>query len=163
MMVDLNSCIRPYAVDSARKILLKSGATNALIDFDKDVATIGKQSDGANWLVGMRYPDGSRTAIERFKVNNRGYTVRGNYEKSLKINGERFSRILSPVDGHPIPGLLGVAVIADTCLTACSAASIARLKTEANALKWLDKLGLPWLAIDRALTCHGPLVRKKPG
>lgn len=158
MQLDLNSCIRPYAVDCARKLLVKYGINNALIDLDKDVATIGKQGDGANWLVGVRFPDASRTAIERFKLNDRAYAIRGNFENALQINGERFSRALSPVDGHPVPGLLGVAVIADTCLTACSAASIARLKTEKNALKWLTGLGLPWLAIDRDFKCHGPVL-----
>ena len=157
MLLDLNSCIRPYAVDCVRKLLVKFGVKNALVDLDSDVATIGKQADGANWLVGTRYPDGLRTAIERFKLNNRGYAIRGDFENSLKINGERFSRVLSPVDGQPLPGLLGVAVIADTCLTACSAASVARLKTEKNALKWLENLGLPWLGIDRNLNCHGPM------
>ena len=159
MFLNLNSCVRPYAVDCVKRLLIKSGITNALIDLDRDVATIGKQPDGANWLIGTRYPSGPSTAIERFKLNNKAYALRGDFEKCLKIEGERFSRALSPVDGLPIPGLLGVAVIAESCLTACSAASIARLKTEDNALKWLSTLGLPWLAIDRELNCHGPLSR----
>ncbi|MEH6569655.1 MAG: FAD:protein FMN transferase [Halioglobus sp.] len=158
MQLNLNSCIRPYAVDCVRKLLLKYGVKNALIDLDKDVATIGKQGDGANWLVGVRYPDGSRTAIERFKLNNKAYAIRGNFENALQIDGERFSRALSPIDGQPIPGLLGVAVIADTCLTASGAASVARMKTQNNALKWLDELGLHWLAIDRNFKCHGPVL-----
>jgi thiamine biosynthesis lipoprotein len=65
---------------------------------------------------------------------------------------------LSPIDGQSIPGLLGVAVLADTCLTACSAASVARLKTEAAAMQWLESLGYPWFAIDRSMNCHGPLA-----
>lgn len=158
MTIDLNSCTRPYAVDCVSKLLVKAGVTNALIDLDHDVATIGKQSDGANWLVGIRCPDGPRTTIERYKLNNKGYTVRGNFEKILQIDGERFPRALSPVDGHPVPGLLGIAVMADTCITACSAVSVARLKTEENALTWLDSLGLPWLAIDRELNCHGSIL-----
>jgi thiamine biosynthesis lipoprotein len=158
MQLELNSCIRPYAVDRVRKLFVKLGVNNALIDLNKDVTTIGKQSDGANWLVGVRFPDASRTAIERFKLNNKAYAIRGNFENAIQINGERFSRALSPVDGDPVPGLLGVAIIADTCLTACSAASLARLKTEKNALKWLSGLGLPWLAIDRDFKYHGPIL-----
>jgi len=75
----------------------------------------------------------------------------------VTIGGENFGRALSPVDAQPLLGLLGVAVIAENCLTACSAASIARLKTEQSGLQWLEKLGLPWMAIDRKLQCHGPL------
>lgn len=157
MLIDLNNCIRPYAIDSVRKVLLKSGANNALIEMDQDIATIGKQPDGANWLVGSRFPKGARTAIARLKLNNKGYAIRGDYEQAAVQHGERFGRALSPIDGQAIPGLLSVAVIADNCLTACSAASVARLKTEASGIKWLEKLGLPWMAVDRQLNCVGPL------
>jgi thiamine biosynthesis lipoprotein len=157
MLIDLNSCIRPYAIDSVRKILLQGGVSNALIEMDKDIATIGKQPDGANWLVGVRFSRGTRPAITRLKLNNKGYAMRGDFERAVSQGGERFGRALSPVDGLPIPGLLSVAVIADNCLTACSAASVARLKTESAGLNWLENLGFPWMAIDRQLNCHGPL------
>ena len=76
----------------------------------------------------------------------------------MKLHGERFSQSLSPVDGQPIPGLLAVAVISDSCLAACSAAGMAMVKPEPSALNWLASLGLPWVAIDRELNCHGPLA-----
>jgi thiamine biosynthesis lipoprotein len=157
MLIDLNSCVRPYALDSVRKMLLKHEVASAFLEMGRDVATIGKQVDGANWLVGARVPKGSRTAIFRLKMNNKGFAIRGNFEQPVIQDGERFGRALSPVDGLAIPGLLSVAVIADNCLTACSAASVARLKTEASGIKWLEKLALPWMAVDRQLNCHGPL------
>ncbi len=160
MLIDLNSCIRPYALDSVRKLLLKNGVNNAYIEMDQEVASIGKQPDGANWLVGVRIPKGSRAAIVRIKLNHKGFAIRGDFEQTVTQDGEHFGRALSPVDGQPIPGLLSVAVIAENCLTACSAASVARLKTEASGIKWLEKLGLPWLAVDRQLNCHGPLTPK---
>ena len=157
MQIDLDSCIRPYAVDSVRKLFLRSGVEHGLIEMDRDVASIGRQPDGANWLVGVRHPRGPRTAIARLKLNDKGFTMRGNFEQRTKIDGEYFGRALSPVDGQPLPGLLSVAVIADSCLTACSAASIARLKTEQGGVRWLETLGMPWMAIDRGLNCIGPL------
>ena len=48
MAINLDSCIRPYAVNSVRKLLIKNGVSNALIDLDQDVVSIGKQPDGAN-------------------------------------------------------------------------------------------------------------------
>lgn len=158
MLIDLNSCIAAYAVDSVRKALKRNQVESALIEMDRDVATIGKQPDGANWLVGVRHPKGSRTAITRLKVNGRGFAMRGDFERCITVDGENFGRGLSPVDGKPIPGLLSVVVVADSCLTACSAASIARLKTEQAAIHWLEGLELPWMAIDRNLACHGPLA-----
>jgi FAD:protein FMN transferase len=160
MFIDLNSCIRPYALDSVRKLLLKIELNSAFIEMDQEVASIGKEPDGANWLVGVRAPKGSRAAIVRIKLNHKGFAIRGDFEQTVTHCGEHFGRALSPVDGQHIPGLLSVAVIADNCLTACSAASVARLKTEATGIKWLEKLGLPWLAVDRQLNCHGPLALK---
>ncbi len=158
MHIDLNSCVRPYAVDRTCKLLSAQGARNVLVDLDTDIATCGKQPDGANWLVGIRHPLGNRTAITRVKLNQKGYAVRGDFENPLMLAGERFSRALSPVDGKPVPGLLTVAVVADSGLEACTAANIARLKTESAALKWLDTLGLKWLAVTRNLECVGPLA-----
>lgn len=158
MLIDLNNCVRPYALDSVRKILLSHGVSSAFIEMGRDATTIGKQPDGANWLVGARVPKGPRAAIFRLKLNNKGFAMRGNFEQAVLRDGEHFGRALSPVDGHAIPGLLSVAVIGENCLTACSAASVARLKTEASGIKWLEKLGLPWMAVDRQFNCHGPLA-----
>lgn len=158
MLIDLNSCICAYAADSVRKILIRNGAQSAMVEMDRDVATIGRQPDGANWLVGARHPSGSRTAITRLKVNGQGFAMRGDFERRTEIGGENFGRGLSPIDGQPVPGLLSVMVLAESCLTACSAASIARLKTEQAAISWLEGLDMPWMAIDRELGCHGPLA-----
>ncbi len=158
MLIDLNSCVRPYAVDTVLKLLRRNGAESAMIEMGADSGTIGRQADGANWTVGVRFPRGSRTGIARLKLNNRGFAVRGDFERAVTINDELFGRTLSPVDGLPIPGLLSVVVVADNCLTACSAASIARTKSESNGIKWLKQLGFPWMAIDRNLNCHGPLA-----
>jgi thiamine biosynthesis lipoprotein len=157
MLINLNSCVRPYAVDSVRRIFAKEGVKSAMISLDHDVATIGRQHDGANWLVGIKHPKGSGAAITRVKLNNKGYSVRGDFEHCQIIDKERFGSALSPVDGRPIPGLVSVGVMADTCLAACGAASIAHIKTEQAGLRWLAQLGLPWVAVDKNLQCHGLL------
>ncbi|MBN7795123.1 FAD:protein FMN transferase [Parahaliea mediterranea] len=159
LMLNLDSCICPYVVDSLRRLLLREGVTSALIDLDRDVGTIGRQPDGANWLVGIRYPHGSRTAIHRMKLNNACYSQRGNFERRLMINGEHFGQAFSPADGYPIPGPLSVAVAAPQALEACAAATVARFRAEQEALDWLSALNLPWLSIDRSRGCHGPLAR----
>tara|TARA_R110002110_G_scaffold415748_1_gene654889 strand:- start:133004 stop:133915 length:912 start_codon:yes stop_codon:yes gene_type:complete len=158
MLLDLNTCVRPYAVDCIKRKLARQGARFALIEIGQDFATIGKQVDGSNWLIGSRFPKNGRAAVTRLKLNNSSFATRGNFEKSVAIDGELFGRALSPIDGQFIPGLLSVGVMAEDCLTACSAASVARFKTEAAGLRWLEKLGMPWLAIDRQLICHGPLA-----
>jgi thiamine biosynthesis lipoprotein len=157
MLVNLDSCVRPYAADCIRRILASQGVRSALISLDEDITTIGKQPDGANWLVGVKHPKSNGVAIARLKLNNRGYSIRGDFENCLTMHNERFGRAFSPIDGHPIPGLLCVGVMANTALEACGAANVAQVKTEKQALNWLSTLDLPWFAIDRNLTCHGLL------
>jgi thiamine biosynthesis lipoprotein len=157
-ILDLNSCIRPHAVDSAIRAMKKAGASSAMVDLNSDRATLGKQPDGSNWLCGIRYPRGKGGAISRIKLNGAGFSIRGDYEQSLSIDGERYSRAVSPIDGLPVPGLLTVAVVGDRAIDAFGATTVARFKTEPAALEWLSELGLPWFAIDRVLNCHGPLI-----
>jgi thiamine biosynthesis lipoprotein len=157
MLINLDSCVRPYAVDSIKRIFASKGIRSAMISLDEDIATIGKQPDGANWLVGVKHPKNKGVAIARLKLNNCGYSIRGDFENCLNMHNERFGRALSPVDGHPIPGLLCLGVMAKTALEACGAANVAQVKTEKQALNWLNKLDLPWFAIDRDLNCHGLL------
>jgi thiamine biosynthesis lipoprotein len=157
MLINLDSCVRPYAVDSIRRIFASKGVRSALISLDEDITTIGKQPDGANWLVGVKHPKSNGVAIARLKLNDQGYSIRGDFKKCLKMHNERFGRALSPIDGHPIPGLLCVGVMANTALEACGAANVAQVKTEQQALIWLSKLDLRWFAIDRNLNCHGLL------
>ena len=158
MAIDLNTCIRPYALDRTRRLLSSHDVGSALISLDTDVVTLGKQPDGSNWLIGVRHPLGNRTTITRLKLNQKGYSIKGSFENTLMLGNEVFSRALSPIDGQPVPGLLSVAVVADNCLDACSAACIARLKTEQAAVKWLDGLGLKWMAINRQMQPLGPLA-----
>ena len=68
--------------------------------------------------------------------------MRGDFERRTRFNDENFGRGLSPIDGYPIPGMLSVSVVADSCLEACGASSVARLKTEKAAISWLENLGL---------------------
>lgn len=150
MHLRLDDCARAYAADMVKRKLTAAGVTSALIDLDKDKTTIGRQPDGSNWLIGVRHTDAtSLMAVTRYKANDCSFSIRGNFEETLWFQDEEFGYALSAIDGLPIPGLLSVAVFADTCLEAGSAASIARVKTEQAALGWLGGIGLSYLAIDR--------------
>ena len=46
MLIDLNSCVRPYVIDCVRKLLEDQGTQHALLEIDRDIATLGKQPDG---------------------------------------------------------------------------------------------------------------------
>ncbi len=157
--INIDACARAYALDCMRSILVRHGVRHACIELARDAVTIGKQPDGANWLIGVRSPLGAKSTIRRIKVNDRGFSQRGVFDHLYTFNGESYGNALSPVDGYPLPGLVSVGVIADSCLDAYCAATVARMKTEQAGIAFLNKTALPWLAINRELASAGPLAR----
>ncbi|MFP5305244.1 MAG: FAD:protein FMN transferase, partial [Gammaproteobacteria bacterium] len=51
--------------------------------------------------------------------------------------------------GWPVDGFASVSVIADQCIVAGTATTVALLKGVDEGRRWLEGLGLPWLAVHR--------------
>ena len=68
----------------------------------------------------------------------------GDYERFQLIDGVRYSHILNPKTGWPVTGLRAVSIIAEYCVVAGSAATIAMLKAN-KGLTWLRSSELPFL------------------
>jgi len=157
MELDFGGCVKEYAADSAAMQLRRHGVTSALVDLAGDIAAVGAPTGASGWPVGIRHPVDKDNAVARVLLPEGGLASSGDYERCLEIDGKRYGHILHPRTGWPTQGLVAVSVLARQCLVAGSSATIAMLKPTDEALAWLDKLGLPWLAIDADLTCHGNL------
>ncbi|HEY6131182.1 MAG TPA: FAD:protein FMN transferase, partial [Halioglobus sp.] len=97
------------------------------------------------------------SAVARLLLPEGGLASSGDYERCMEIDGIRYGHILHPRTGWPAQGLGAVSVLAEQCLVAGSSATVAMLKPAAAALEWLASLGLPWLAVDADMVCHGSL------
>jgi thiamine biosynthesis lipoprotein len=158
MELDFGGCVKEYAADSAAMQLRRHGVGCALVDLAGDMAAIGVPTGTAGWPVGIRHPAEKDRALAQVLLPEGGLASSGDYERFLEIDGKRYGHILHPRTGWPVQGLVAVSVLAGQCLVAGSSATIAMLKPAGEALDWLDKLGLPWLAIDANLSCHGTLA-----
>lgn len=157
MEIDFGGLVKEYACDSVVKVLREKGLNHALVDLGGDIAVTGHQHNGDPWTIGIRRPEPKSQAIAQVKISAGGLASSGDYERYIEIEGQRYGHILDPETGWPIEGLTAVSVIADQCLVAGSAATIAMLKPPAQALDWLEQLGLPWFAVDSKLQCHGQI------
>jgi len=86
-----------------------------------------------------------------------GLASSGDYERFMLVNGIRYSHLLNPITGWPVESLASVTVIADQCVIAGSATTVAMLKGE-QGLAWLESLGLPYLAIGRDGQQYGDIT-----
>ena len=164
MEIDFGGCVKEYASDSAAAVLAKHGIKHALVDLAGDIAALNGQFNEPfheqPWQIGIRHPREQGHAIAQVSLISGGLATSGDYERCIELDGTRYGHILNPHTGWPSQGLIGVSLIAEQCLVAGSTATIAMLKPAAEALEWLAALGLPWLAIDAELACHGTLQHK---
>jgi thiamine biosynthesis lipoprotein len=158
MELDFGGCVKEYAADSAAAQLRRRGINSALVDLAGDMAALGAPAGAPGWPVGIRHPAQRETAVARVSLPEGGLASSGDYERCLVIEGKRYGHILHPRTGWPVGGLVAVSVLAPQCLVAGSSATVAMLKPADEALDWLGQLGLPWLAVDARLGCHGTLA-----
>ena len=71
----------------------------------------------------------------------------GDFERCIEVDGIRYGHILNPKTGWPVRHLAAVSVLADLCVVAGSASTIAMLK-EAEGPAWLQNLGVAHMWVD---------------
>ncbi len=158
MELDFGGCVKEYACDSAATALRQAGVEAALVDLAGDMAMFGTPPGESAWDIGIRHPRHHQQAIAHIALAGGALASSGDYARCITLEGKTYGHILNPVTGWPVAGLVAVSVSAGQCLVAGSTATIAMLKPAREALAWLEALGLPWLAVDAALNCHGSIA-----
>ncbi len=150
MEIDLGGFGKEYAADRVALLCREQGIVAGLIDLGGDVCIVGPHPDGRPWQIGIRNPRDPETAIASLPISRGALATSGDYERFMEIDGRRYCHLLDPRTGWPVEGLACVSVVADQCLVAGTATTIAMLKGRRGA-RWLADLGLPhlWVAQDQ--------------
>ena len=152
MNVDFGGIVKEYAADTLAVLAKKFGVQYGLINLGGDIAIVGNKPDGIAWKVGITDPRGTETKIASIDVYSGGLATSGDYKRYFIYEGKRYSHILNPKTGFPCAGLRAVSVAANLCTVAGSIATIAMLKDEPEAIKWLNDLEVPFVAMDSNLS-----------
>lgn len=160
MEMDFGGIVKEYAVDRVASLCLEHGIRNGMINLGGDIRLIGPHPDGHPWAVGIQHPRRQGQAMESIKLGTGAIASSGDYERCITINGVRYGHIFNPRTGWPVRHLAAVSVVADHCVVAGSASTIAMLKEE-NGPRWLARLGLPhlWVGVDGSV--GGSLARSR--
>ena len=151
MNIDFGGVVKEYAADTLAVLAKKFGVQYGLINLGGDIAIAGNKPDGIAWKVGITDPRGTETEIASIDIFSGGLATSGDYKRYFIYEGKRYSHILNPKTGFPCAGLRAVSVAANLCTVAGSIATIAMLKDEPEAIKWLNDLGVPFVAMDSNL------------
>src|SRR3546814_21080592 len=88
---------------------------------------LGPDRHGAPWRIGVRHPQQPEQPVATLEMTSGAIATSGDYARSFTIDGRRYSHVLNPRDGWPVPGYASVSVLAPPCLVAGPAPTIATL------------------------------------
>ena len=112
MRIGFGGIGKGYAADQAKKLLVKEGFMNGVVNASGDMCAWGKRADGEDWTVGISNPDFPRDILSEFSLNDSAVATSGNYEKFAIIDGQKYSHTIHPKTGFPVQGIKSVTVFA---------------------------------------------------
>jgi FAD:protein FMN transferase len=156
--LDFGGIVKEYAADRLATLCTEGGCASALVNLGGDIRATAAQPGGEPWRIGIRDPRaGDASPLQVLELERGAIATSGDYERCIVVDGRRYGHVLDPRTGWPVQYLASVTVLADFCVLAGSAATIALLR-EADGPGWLASLGLPHLWIDTQGRAGGSLL-----
>lgn len=155
--LDLGGIVKEYAADRAAALCRAAGAHHGFVNLGGDVCLVGPRLDGRPWQVAITHPRRPGEALVTLALDRGAVATSGDYERCIMVDGRRYGHVLNARTGWPVEHLASVSVVAELCVMAGSASTIAMLR-EQEGPRWLEGLGLPhfWVGVDGAR--GGPLA-----
>ena len=141
MEIDLGGIGKEYAVDRCVEALRSVIDVPGLVNLGGDLAVTGPPQDRPAWRVAV---EGPTTGAPDRMIDLRfgAIATSGDARRFVEKNGIRYSHILDPATGWPVPGApQSVTVAADTCTQAGMLSTLAMLKGD-KAEWFLDEQGV---------------------
>lgn len=119
MSLDFGGFGKEYAVDRVVRIAGDFSIRDLLVDFGRDIATLGCPPDFTHWVVGVEdalFPD---KPLLRAALSGSAMASSGNYRRYRTIRGTRYGHQIDPRTGETAStGIDAVTCIASSCLVA---------------------------------------------
>ena len=155
--LDFGGIVKEYAADRVATLCTEGGCASALVNLGGDIRATAPQPGGEPWHIGIRDPRaGDAPPLHVLALERGAVATSGDYERCIVVDGRRYGHVLDPRTGWPVQHLASVTVLADFCVLAGSAATIALLRGSGGP-GWLAGLGLPHLWVDTQGRAGGSL------
>lgn len=146
MEIDLGGVGKEYAVDRLAGIALSHGV-RAMINCAGDVRVTGVKADESPWNIGVQHPRDSQKIVAAVRLVEGSVATSGDYQRFVEVEGRRYSHLLNPRTGFPVESFRSVSVVAQSCMVAGSAATLAMLYGEEEGIAFLEEIALPYLTV----------------
>ena len=97
MSIHLGGIGKGYALDEVRRIFVRHGIKDALIDMGaSSICAMGKNERGEDWNIGIRHPRRDNEFLARVRLSDDMLSTSGDYERFFEADGKRYHHILDP-------------------------------------------------------------------
>jgi len=143
MEIDLGGIGKEYAVDRCAGLLRNATDAACLINFGGDLVATAKPTRRSAWKVGIEALHAQKRESDRLvNLIMGGLATSGDARRFLLRDGKRFSHILDPTTGWPVPDAPhSITVAADSCTQAGMLSTLGMLKG-AQAETFLEAQGV---------------------
>jgi thiamine biosynthesis lipoprotein len=147
MELDFGGIGKEYAVDSVMRLLASRFDVPMLVNFGGDLCA-NRAPSSKPWQVGIERPESNDQAALVLELSSGALATSGDTQRFLFSHGIRYSHILDPHTGWPVPNApRSVTVAAATCMEAGMLATFSLLQG-ANAREFLAAQGTKFWCLD---------------
>lgn len=125
LYVDLSALAKGYGVDRLVALVESTGMTNYLVAIGGEIRARGRNGQGQPWTIAIEKPVPGQRAVERLvRFGDRSISTSGDYRNFFEQDGQRYSHIINPQTGRPVPQTLAsVTVVSDRSMVADATAT----------------------------------------
>lgn len=125
LYVDLSAIAKGYGVDQLAALAETVGIKNYLVAIGGEIRAKGHNGRGQPWTIAIEKPVAGQRAVERLlQPGDHSISTSGDYRNFFEQNGQRYSHIINPPTGRPVPQTLAsVTVISDQSMIADATAT----------------------------------------
>ena len=112
---DLSAIAKGYGVDQLAALVNAAGFSDYLVSIGGEVRAKGHNGKGQPWTIAIEQPVPGQRAVERLvRLGDHCISTSGDYRNFFEQNGQRYSHIINPRTGRPVPQTVAsVTVISD--------------------------------------------------
>ncbi len=101
LTINLSAIAPGFAIDLIAGILEREGLKSWLVDVGGEARAGKRKPNGQFWKIGVESPLGNIHRI--VELEDKAIATSGNYRSFFVMDGKRYSHILDPVTGYPVP------------------------------------------------------------
>ena len=153
--IDPGGIGKGLAADLVVKMLMKAGATGALVNANGDVVVDGEAPQSGPWVIGIEDPFDPAIELEQVRIVKGAIATSSKVHQTWENSGARVHHLVNPMTGSTaITPVLSASVICGSGADAEALAKVPFILDLDLAINFIEQAGAQVLIVDEELGLH---------